>query len=512
MFKRSIDSEPVEIAAPIEVAWDLLVDLDRYHEWNPFARTYRKTDVRVGSTIHFDVKLDRYNRKQTERIAIVEPPTRLAWTTNVALGLVKALRVQRLEKRSETSCTYFNTDTLEGPLAPVARLLFGGAMHRGFAAVGRALKQAAEKQVPTTRTQSSPMRTFAPDENIQRGLVSTTSRVIGNYEDDGLAVALTFPGTDIRARLFEGSASRTSLVVSFSTPELDKEKTIIFPNYSPHLAAVAACMAVLFGKRFDVHGLTEEHGRFRTPDISPYVTLCDPQLSFNSHRPRKAFPVKLELQEFSAVSPLFSPDEDSETAARTLLTAATFYMRALQGAEREPEVAYLLLISAGEVLAGLYPKAALHERTQGHLSLIRKHVPDGGKVAKDMEHQLRGIRRSFVTTLTTLLDSDFFDSQDDPPFHNLNVEGIGKAIGSAYDLRSVYLHSGAPFGNAVTTGYPYSFIPGELKQGNRKLRKATKHAPTFVGMERVIRYAILRCMENHDLLGARSPMQGESSD
>lgn len=155
MFKRSIDSEPVQIDAPIEVAWDLLADLDRYHEWNPFAQTYTKTDVRVGSTIDFDVKLDRYNRKQTERLAIIEPPTRLAWTTNVALGLVKALRVQRLEKRSETSCTYFNTDTLEGPLAPFARLLFGGAMHRGFASVGRALKQTAEKQVPNARTQEA---------------------------------------------------------------------------------------------------------------------------------------------------------------------------------------------------------------------------------------------------------------------------------------------------------------------------------------------------------------------
>ena len=151
MFKRSIDSKPVEIDAPIEVAWDLLVDLDRYHEWNPFARTYAKTDVRVGAPIHFAVKLDRYNRKQTERIAIVEPPTRLAWTTNVAFGLVKALRVQRLERRSDTSCTYFNTDTLEGPLAPVARLLFGGAMHRGFAAVGRALQETAEERYGSSR-------------------------------------------------------------------------------------------------------------------------------------------------------------------------------------------------------------------------------------------------------------------------------------------------------------------------------------------------------------------------
>ena len=356
--------------------------------------------------------------------------------------------------------------------------------------------------------ESKPKSRFAPDPNVQRGLVSTTSRVIGHYEDDDLAIALTFPGTDITARLIEGSGSRTSFVVSFSTPELT-ETDFIAPDYSPHLAAVAACMAVLFGKRFDVHGLTEEHGRFRTPDVSQYASLCDPALRFNSHQPREAFPVKLELSEFGAISPLFDPGEDLEDVATKLLRAATFYMRSLQSAEREPEVAYLLLISAGEVLATLHPRAPLDERTQKHLSLIRKHVPYGCKVAKGIENQLGVIRRSFVATIAGLVDSDFFNSQDDPPHFRFSEESIEKVVGSAYDLRSLYLHSGAPFGSAVTTGFRYSLIPGELRDGDKKVRKATKHAPTLVGMERLIRYAVLRCMENHGLLAARTPIREE---
>ena len=146
MFKHATTSEPVEINAPIDAVWNLLADVDRYHEWNPFAQTYKETDLRVGATIHFDVKLGRYDRKQTERFVAIERPTLVSWNTKIVhKSLLKALREQRLEERSDTSCAYYNTDTLEGPLAPLAILLFGRSMHRGFADVGRALKQTAEE-------------------------------------------------------------------------------------------------------------------------------------------------------------------------------------------------------------------------------------------------------------------------------------------------------------------------------------------------------------------------------
>ena len=147
MFKYAIASEPVDIHAPIDTVWNILADVDHYFEWNPFARTYTQTDVRVGSFVDFDVKLGRYDRKQTERFVAIERPTLLSWSTKIGTEfLLKALREQRLEKRSETSCSYFNTDTLEGPLAPLAILLFGRAMRRGFEDVGRALKQRSEEE------------------------------------------------------------------------------------------------------------------------------------------------------------------------------------------------------------------------------------------------------------------------------------------------------------------------------------------------------------------------------
>ena len=153
MFKHATTSEPVVIDAPIDAVWNLLVDVDRYREWNPFARTYTKTDVRVGATINFDVKLGRHDRKQTERFVAIERPTLVSWSTKIAhKSLLKALREQRLEKRSDTSCAYYNTDTLEGPLAPLAILLFGRAMHGGFADVGRALKQRAEEGAARSET------------------------------------------------------------------------------------------------------------------------------------------------------------------------------------------------------------------------------------------------------------------------------------------------------------------------------------------------------------------------
>ena len=175
--------------------------------------------------------------------------------------------------------------------------------------------------------------------------------------------------------------------MSFRTPK-QEESTILSPDYSPHLAAVAACIAVLLGKRFDVHGLTEEHGRFRAPDVSQYASLCDPQLGFNSHQPRRAFAVKLEVSEFNAVSGLLVDDDD----AMKLLTAVSFYMRALQTAERDPEVAYLHLITAGEIVAGS-PKTK--------------------------------IRRTFVRSLASLLDSEFFRSESKPHFSLTEGRGGG---------------------------------------------------------------------------------------
>jgi len=39
----------IEIDAPIERAWQILTDVDRYGEWNPFTRRSRRPTCTCGS-------------------------------------------------------------------------------------------------------------------------------------------------------------------------------------------------------------------------------------------------------------------------------------------------------------------------------------------------------------------------------------------------------------------------------------------------------------------------------
>ena len=62
MFKHVIRSDTVEIDAPIELVRDVLTDVARYDEWNPFAQC-EGADLRVGAPIYMDVTLGPYRRK-----------------------------------------------------------------------------------------------------------------------------------------------------------------------------------------------------------------------------------------------------------------------------------------------------------------------------------------------------------------------------------------------------------------------------------------------------------------
>ncbi|MCL4748274.1 MAG: hypothetical protein KJZ83_23120, partial [Burkholderiaceae bacterium] len=63
------------------------------------------------------------------------------------------------------------------------------------------------------------------------------------------------------ARWSEGPASRSAFVFAFQTENLPADSASI-PNYSPMGDLICAYLAVLFGKRFDNHGLLEGSGFF----------------------------------------------------------------------------------------------------------------------------------------------------------------------------------------------------------------------------------------------------------
>lgn len=144
MFRFVVASDPVEIEAPAERVWDILVDFERYGEWNPFT-TRVEASLEIGSPVMLHVLLGPLQRKQPERIETVEPPHLLAWgVTMGARFLLVARREQRLEALNSNRCRYVTTDETRGLLTPLVALLFGHLIRRGFNDLAAALKSRAE--------------------------------------------------------------------------------------------------------------------------------------------------------------------------------------------------------------------------------------------------------------------------------------------------------------------------------------------------------------------------------
>ncbi|WP_419950810.1 SRPBCC domain-containing protein [Candidatus Palauibacter sp.] len=132
MFTYLLSSDAVEIDAPIERAWDILMDVQRYGEWNPFTPRVA-TDFEIGSRVDLRAMIGPVPLKQLERIELVEPPGRLVWTTRIGhRALLFARREQRLEALGGSRCRYVTTDAFSGLLTPLVVLLFGGLVRRGF--------------------------------------------------------------------------------------------------------------------------------------------------------------------------------------------------------------------------------------------------------------------------------------------------------------------------------------------------------------------------------------------
>lgn len=351
---------------------------------------------------------------------------------------------------------------------------------------------------------------FEPEETIQKALVSTTSRLIGEYHHDNLAIMHAWPLADSQVGMLETPLSRSSFIVAFVTPAYKKAAGVVVPDYSPGGEAVAACMSVLFGKRFDMHGLIESTGLYRVPDFTTYASFCDRNLPFNSHRERGSFPVPLNLGEFRRIESMVLDDTDAPRRSR-LNAACKFYTQALRQAERNAEVAYLHLITAGEILSGrgLFEYTKEERLAPDDVNLLRRLetcLDDGREIAKQLSGRLLGIRRTFVRSLVSLLDDAFYTNAEREGTSRSFVPGnIESRVGAAYDLRSKYVHTGAPFGRWVAPRRGRGDVQlGAPRVGDRELGRILRRAPTFGGLERLIRYCLLKYMKSKGMLAMSS--------
>ncbi|WPN22277.1 HEPN domain-containing protein [Pseudomonas marginalis] len=346
-----------------------------------------------------------------------------------------------------------------------------------------------------------------PDETIQKILISTTSRFIGEYDSDDLLVTHAWGGfaspfACIRGE--ENPASRNAFIISFKTEPYSKATGVVVPDYSPVGDMVCSYLSVLFGKRFDCHGLLEGSGFFHTPDLNLYNVICNHRLSFNSHKSRGCVAIPLRLENINALRPLLDGGVGGEKLVSIIGTACKFYHQALRSAEHDPEVAYLNLITAGEIMSSCFEFSdaeVLDSETISILDNIRFHMEDGEKIAKHLRGRMLSIKKRFVSSLLSLLASDFFESAEcSHEYCKFKSDVIEANIKAAYDLRSRYVHTGVAFGNWVRTSSQGEDVQfGRPCVHDKSYARVLEMAPTFHGLERLIRYCLLRLIEQKGL-------------
>ena len=352
-----------------------------------------------------------------------------------------------------------------------------------------------------------------PDETVQKILISTTSRMVSEYENKGIVITHAWPSvydSSATFRMFETPLSRSGFIIAFETPPVEKRPGMVIPNYTPTGESICAYLSVLFGKRFDCHGLVEGTGFYQIPDLTAYTRICDPKLPFNSHEPRNCFPIPLEISQVSLIEKiLFADSEIDQELLRKLEAICKFYMRALQNAEYNPEVAYLHLITAGEMLSSFFQyskEEMFDEQTLEDLDTIRSEIEDGSKIVNRILNRFTNVKKAFVKSLCSLLDDSFYViAKSEKKFAPFVPENIEENIGAAYNLRSKYVHTGMSFGRWVGTSRDHSDLQfGKPVVSDSEFTKILKKAPKFVGLERLMRYCILKFMSSHGLLAFTS--------
>jgi hypothetical protein len=273
-------------------------------------------------------------------------------------------------------------------------------------------------------------------------------------------------------------------------------------------------LSVLYGKRFDHHGLLESVGHFNLPNLDSYGTLCIDTLPQNSHKSRIDYPVPLNLAEIKRIERLLVDPVLNPGITRILQTASKFYTQALQAFEHDSEVAYLHLITSLESLTSISELDAhdfYEPATQEYLKRISAEMNDGDKIAKHFRTKLLSVKRRLVETTLQLVDDDFFSrSESQIDSARLSKATFRKCIGAAYDLRSKYVHTGAPFGRWIEnsmSGNNAEVQLGSPVVSDKDYGRILANAPTFIGLERIARYCILRQLE---FIGLYSTQQENS--
>ena len=148
-----IASDEVQISAPAELVWQILVDFDNYGKWNSFCPRIINTALKPGAAVDMMIDLGNGLQQQVEYITLVEPNEAIAWGMENKPGdPFHAVRTQKLKALDEESCSYVSIDEFSGDSVAVMIELMGTAVETGFNRCAYDLKHYAEALVNDCET------------------------------------------------------------------------------------------------------------------------------------------------------------------------------------------------------------------------------------------------------------------------------------------------------------------------------------------------------------------------
>jgi hypothetical protein len=153
-------SASISIDAPLAVVWEVMLDTERYGEWNPFVeRAECRVPPTVGDPIVLHVRwTSGKSTRSPERISAIDAPTTGPDGVTTAtlsyvyeglpakLGLVRGTRHQRLRQEPGGPTAY---DTVEEFTGPLVRFAGPGRVAEGFRRHAAGLKQRCEQLART---------------------------------------------------------------------------------------------------------------------------------------------------------------------------------------------------------------------------------------------------------------------------------------------------------------------------------------------------------------------------
>jgi uncharacterized membrane protein len=136
----------VTIDAPPSEIWSVLVDLDRYPEWNRYT-TSAVGELRVGGEVEINVprqgeKRGPVNNRVTELVI----NQRLCWRSlSWYKFLVYGVRCRHLEVQPDGSTIFREVETMHGSLAGVIQRAMAPQLLRGLQSECESLKEEVER-------------------------------------------------------------------------------------------------------------------------------------------------------------------------------------------------------------------------------------------------------------------------------------------------------------------------------------------------------------------------------